>query len=528
MRAELALLSMLLMAGAVMAQASIQGGNISDTNLTGNQNTQFWSAIVGNFNSTLTRIDNYISIQDTPNMSVFYNMPNGSYGSFYNKTMLLTRLSQKPELENIYTPSPSDFNGSGMFSTFGVFGIPDMSGNPENPYDTFAGATNLMTCYIYDVPFVCPYVTLSPDIKMGVLLYNNGTRIEPLFIESIINQAGYNGTLFDFEYMVPALERYYFYIMEPVPCNMTVYIDGVQTTTFPKTGVPYDVEAVVVDNGTQAPLSGLRVDADEQNGLNLLYPIIQLGMQAIGDGNTLTDSNGRAVFVLSPTRYNIPDAYKYAGYIQVNHGGYSCRQNLSIASYGSLSPTYRTSLVNGTYSSEVKSSTQNTNALASTASKWVSQGKMRVIDVTAFTDGTYDPLPTLKAGAPNLINITVYNSTDMSAINASASVLEDNGQIIFVMEQPPPNKSYGNTESFYTNQTIVLIPTNYNNQANLTIMLGTGGVSFSNLTFPIDQSLAGPSPSDADMTPSLQSGMSGALQNINSILANIVKSLSTV
>jgi len=519
---------MLLMAGAVMAQTSIQGGNISETNPSGNQNTHFWSAIVGDFNSTPTRLNTFVSIQDTPNMSVFYNMPNGSYGSFYNETMLLTRLSTKPEAEDIYTPSPSDFNGSGMFSTFGVFGVPDLSDNPENPNTTFDGAANLMTCYIYDVPIVCPYVTLSPDIKMGVLLYNNGTTIEPLFVESIMNQIGYNGSLFDFEYMVPALERYYFYIMEPTPCNMTVYIDGVQTTTFPKTGVPYDVEAVVVDNGTQAPISGLRVDADEQNGLNLLYPLIQLGMQAIGDGNTLTDSNGRAVFVLSPTRYNIPDSYDYAGYIQVNHGGYYCRQNLSIASYGSLSPTYLTSLVNGTYSSEVKSSTQNTNALASTASKWVSQGKMRVIDVTAYTDGTYDTLPTLKAGAPNLMNITVINSTDLSAINATASVLEADGQIIFVMQQPPPNKSYANTERFSTNQTIVLIPTNYNNQANLTIMLSAGGAPFGSLTFPIDQSLEGPSPSDSDMSPSLQSGMSGALQNINSILANIVKSLSTV
>ncbi len=512
-----------------MAQAGIQGGNISQTNMSANQNTQFWSAIVGNFNSTPTRIDQFISIQDTPNMTVYDNQPNGSYVSFFNKTMLLTRLDQKPELENIYSPSPSDFNASGMFSAFGVFGISNLSDNPQNPYDTFAGATNLMTCYVYDVPYVCPYVTLAPDIRMGVLLYNNGTRIEPLFIESIINQAGYNGSMFDFEYMVPALERYYFYIMEPIPCDMTVYIDGVQTTTFPKTGVPYDVEAVVVDNATRAPISGLRVDADEQNGLNLLYPVIQLGMQAIGNGNTLTDSNGRAVFALSPTRYNIPDAYGYAGYILVNHGGYTCRQNLSIASYGSLSPTYRTTLVNGTYSSEVKSSTQNTNALATTASKWVAQGKMRVIDVTAYTDGTYDSLPTLKAGAPNLINITVFNTTDMSVVNVSASVLEADGQIIFVMQQPPQNKSYADTQTFYTNQTVVLIPTNYNNQANLTIALGSPGTPpFGYLAFPIDQSLEGPSPSDADMPPSLQSGMSAALQNINSILANIVKSLSTV
>jgi hypothetical protein len=73
-----------------------------------------------------------------------------------------------------------------------------------------------------------------------------------------------------------------------------------------------------------------------------------------------------------------------------------------------------------------------------------------------------------------------------------------------------------------------LIPTNYNNQANLTIALSSGNKTFGTLPFTIDQILEDPAPSDTDMDPSMQSSMSSALQNINSILANIVKSLSTV
>jgi hypothetical protein len=528
MRAELAVLFMLLMAGTVMAELTTEGGNISAANVSSVEDTHYWSAIVGNLNSSPVHINTYISVQDTPNRTVFENSPNGSYIRFYNATLLLTRLNQKPELESIYSPSPSDFNSSGMFSTFGVFSLSNYTLNLENPYVTFKGATDLMVCYIYDLPFVCPYVTLAPDIKMGVLLYNNGTIIEPLFIESIISQTGYNGSLFDFEYMVPALERYYFYIMKPQICNMTVYIDGVQTTTFPKTGVPYDVEVLVRDNTTLEPLPDVRVDSVEENGRNLLYPLIDLGRRALGEGYTQTDSGGIATFALSPTRYNIPDAYNYIGYIMVNHDGFICRQNLTIANYGSLSPTYRSSLVDGNYASQVKSSTQNTNALASTASRWVSQGKMRVINVVAYTNGTYDPLPTLKAGAPNLMNITVYNSTDMSVVTVNASVLEKNGQIIFVPQQPPANKTYENAESFDTDQTAVLIPTRYNNQANLTIMYGNGVIPFGVLSFPVDTVLENPAAGDADMDPALQSEMSSALQNINSILANIVKSLSTV
>jgi hypothetical protein len=511
------------------AQSSVgtEGGNISGVNTSINQSTGFWAAIVGDLNGSDANLSEPISNQSTPNTTVYYNEPNGSYSDLFNYSMVLTRLDYKPNLSDIYTPVPSDFNESGMFSNFTLFSGIDFSLYPDDPFDTFVSGWSVMTCYLYDIPFLCPYITLNPNTAMAILKFDNGTHVEPLFVGVINNTLGYNLTsLFDFQYMVPALEFYNFYSYKPTPCNITVWIDGVQTTTFPRTATPYDVRLRVTDNA--APVTGVRVYAVEENGRNFLSPLLELGRTALGDGIAWTDSDGRAVFVLSPTRYNIPDSFGYQPYLEVRgFDGYSCRTNLSIASYGSLQPTYRTALVNNSYSSQVKASAQNMNALASTASKWVSAGKMRKVDVTVYTNGTYSALPTLKAGAPNLLNITVYNHTTLAPINASASILEQNGSIIFVPGQPQKD-GYDAAKGYNTSQAHLIIPTRYNNNANLSLTLGEEGVPFAVLYFTVDTILEPPSPAETDIDSATYSAISSALQNINSVLMNIAKSLSTV
>ena len=158
-----------------------------------------------------------------------------------------------------------------MFSNFSAFSGISYASIVEDPYETFVGSWATKTCYVYNLPFICPYVILEPNIEMAILKFDNGTHIEPLFIESIINQTGFNGSFFQFEYMVPILEDYKFYIYSKKECNITVWIDGTQTTVFPKTGVPYEVEVLVTDG--VSPISDLRVDAVEENGRDSFLPI---------------------------------------------------------------------------------------------------------------------------------------------------------------------------------------------------------------------------------------------------------------
>ncbi|HID73121.1 TPA: hypothetical protein EYP38_04215, partial [Candidatus Micrarchaeota archaeon] len=488
---------MLILVGNVYPQpanTSTEGGNISEADLTADGIPR-WAAIVGRLNGTVVDPRLPVSWQNASNATVFPNDPNGSYAYFFNTTLMITRMGTKPELADISSPVASDFNESGMFSPFSVFASLNFSAAVDSPSRTFCDpACNYMTCYLYRTPFLCPFITLNPATRMGVLKFDNGTHEEAVFVGSIVSLLGYNGTFFDFEHMVPAFEEYFFYLYKEEDCNITVWIDGVPTTTFPQSGVPYGVEVLVTDNFS-LPIADVTISAAEANGRNILYPILNLGREFLGLGYQQTDANGRAVFALQPSRYNIPDSYGYMPYLEVSSGGYYCRENLSIAQYSSLTPTYRTSLINSTYESQVKASSQNMNSLASTASKWVTLRKMRVANVTVYTNGTVlgGALPQLKAGAPNMLNITVINHTTLAVQNATANVIESNGHVVFVPQQPYKD-GYNNTDMFLTNETPMFIPTRYNTEANFSIMLTSPGgtAPFTQLMFTVDNVLEPP------------------------------------
>lgn len=503
-----------------IGNTSIQGGNVSDAspNMTGK--TLFWAGIVGWMYAPGPNNPPFpISDQDVPNNTIYTNYPNGTY---YNVSLIVTRLGSRPPLENLSTPSAADFDFGGMFSNFTIFAGLNFTYMLDGPYNTFTNPMLMATCRIGNLILPCPYITLADNTSMAVLKYSNGTHEEPIFINIIESKLGYNGTYFDFEYMVPRAEFYYFYVY-PEDCNITVWIDGVQTTIFPKTGVPYGTRFLVtyLDG---SPISGAKVRVVEENGRNILSPNLYPTTIFTGSGYSTADISGNALYALSPTRYNVPDSYNYSVYAEVISPAY-CRKNLSIAVYHSLSPTYRTSLIDASYGSQVKSSVQNMNSLASTASKWIYARKMRNASVTVTTAGVVGTMPTLKAGAPNYMNITVTNLG--VPVTANLTVRETDGLIIFVPAQPDKD-FYNNSGPFYSNETFMLIPTRYNNNANLTIFVEYGGTNIANLTYTVDTVLADPAPSEMDMDEYTNALIGSALQNINLVLSNIGKSISTV
>jgi hypothetical protein len=461
-----------------------------------------------------------ISLQNASGNDIFTNYPNGTY---YNVSMIVTRLPYKPNLTGMLTPNSSDFDNGGLFANFTIFVGQNFRAMLDSPFNTFCRpACQFTNCTIGTLTLPCPYVILQGNTILGVLKYFNGTGEEPIFITTILNQPGYNGTYLDFQYMVPNHEFYYFYVY-PEDCNITVYIDGVQTTVFPKTGVPYDTRFLVtyLDG---SPLSWAKVRVVEENGRDILSPNLYPARVFAGSGYSTADIGGNAIYALSPTRYNVPDSYNYSVYVEVISPAY-CRKNLSIASYHSLTPTYRSSLVDPAYGSQVKSSVQNMNSLASTANKWIYARKMRNASVTVTTAGAVGAMPTLKAGAPNYINITVTDAGN--PVTANLTVRETDGLVIFVPAQPGKDL-YNSTGPFYSNETFLLIPTRYNNNANLTIFVEYNGTSVANLTYNIDTVLADPAPSEMDMDDYTNALIGSALQNINLVLSNIGKSISTV
>lgn len=522
-KAVLPILLLLFLTSISSAAGNIttEGGNVTNVSVNMSGRTLFWAGIVGWMDPLDPSNPLFpISLQATPNNTIYTNYPNGTYR---NISLILTRLDSRPPLENLSTPSAADFDVGGMFSNFTVFSGINFTSMLDGPPNTFANPLAMMTCQIGTLSILCPYITLADNTSMAVLKYSNGTHEEPIFINLIELNLGYNGTYFDFEYMVPRAETYYFYVY-PEKCNITVWIDGVQTTAFPKTGVPYAVTFFVTYANTTSPIPGARVRVVEENGRNILYPNLYPGRTYAGSGYMATNISGNAVFALSPTRYNVPDSYNYAAYVEVISPAY-CRKNFSITTYHSLSPTYRASLVDASYGSQVKSSVQNMNSLASTASRWIYARKMRDASVTVTTAGAIGAMPTLKAGAPNYMNITVTDSGN--PVTANITARETDGLIIFVPAQPGKDL-YNNTGPFLSNETFMLIPTRYNNNANLTLFIYYNGTNIANLTYTVDSVLADPAASEMDMDEYTNALIGSALQNINLVLSNIGKSISTV
>ena len=500
-----------------------EGGNVSYVDLNGTELTRYWAGIVGWMDPLSPSNPHFpVSNQTIGPVDIYLNYPNGTY---YDEAMIVVRnrLATRPSLTELYSPVAADFNSTGIFSNFTIFSGLNFSRFSDSPLRTFASPFVTFPCTVGSHSYSCAYTYLENHSFLGILKFDNGTHQEPVFVTNISSTLGYNGTYFDFQYMVPQEEDYFFYVY-PDECNITIWIDGVQTNTFPSTAVPYDVEILVTYEDSAVPIDQASVYVIEENGRNLLSPVLYKGRVFSGSGLMETDATGIAIYALSPTRYNVPDSYGYISYVEVTTPAY-CRQNFSIASYGSLAPTYRTSLVNPAYESQVKSSVQNMNQLATTASTWIYAGKYRNASTTVTTGGIVGPMPTLKAGAPNIFNITVTNGGVPVVANITAQ--ETDGLIIFVPLQPD-KLLYNDTGPFLSNETFVLIPTRYNNDANLTFFVDYGGSNIANLSFTVDTLLEPPTPAEADMDPATNALIASALQNINQVLSNIGKSISTV
>jgi len=205
-----ALLSLLLVLALTgLASAAAEGGNLTGVNLNVSIPTLRWGAAVGTMNTSVSpNATLAISALNLSQPKVYADYPNGS---FYNLTMLVTRLDFKPPLANIQSPAASDFDYGGMFANFTSFyGLPYAS-YTDDPQATFCNPCQFTTCTLAGQNFSCPYVTLKNNSVMAVLKYVNGSRVEPLFVTMVSPQAGFNGSVFDFEYLLPAREYYYFY-----------------------------------------------------------------------------------------------------------------------------------------------------------------------------------------------------------------------------------------------------------------------------------------------------------------------------
>lgn len=217
MRLFIAVLTLVFLFSTASAQTNdtTEGGNITELEMDYKNQTAHWAGIVGWLNGSDIDTLYPISFQAVNQSDVYVNEPNGSFSDYEDYLLMVTRLPFRPDIEDISLPSASDFGEGGMFDGFTTFSSLNTSSLPDGPQKTFCDPTCVYaTCDIADDSFSCPFIVLNYNIPMAVLKFDNGTHQEPLFVTAISTWTGYNSSLFDFEFMVPTHEDYYFYIYE--------------------------------------------------------------------------------------------------------------------------------------------------------------------------------------------------------------------------------------------------------------------------------------------------------------------------
>ncbi|MBN2122417.1 hypothetical protein JW721_05195 [Candidatus Micrarchaeota archaeon] len=222
MLARLSLFALLFLSAAYCTVSiATEGGNVSCVNLSQPTPTQYWAGIAGWMNTSVSPDLAYPVLIHFPfNSSIYTVYPNGSVSNY---TMIASLLSSKPDIPSLSSPAASDFNSTGMFSNFSLFLGTDFTTFLDSPYNTFANPFATLPCTVGNTTFSCAYVFLAQNSFLGVLKYSDATHSEPVFLSSIDPRAGYNGSMFDVQFMLPANETYFFYIYEEEAITAILY-----------------------------------------------------------------------------------------------------------------------------------------------------------------------------------------------------------------------------------------------------------------------------------------------------------------
>ncbi|GEM_PF-3292642 len=479
------ILSFVILVGITIAQQIIvKAGYITNADLFAEINTAKWGGIIG-YSTSIPKESNapvmhvsilantidLISIAGTqPNDGKHYFAALPQIDGVIDANYTINVL----QIENI---TAADLEENGLFNAtnFPVF-HPSYYSWSDNPKNTFCCKNT--TIIIYGKPFLAYVVRLEKDIKYYLLKYRiNSTFAVPLFVVNISTYTCYNSSTCNFEMMLPAGKTYNIYLLPLEPAyEITTYIDGVKTTSIPKTARAYNLTVFVKDiYNNYAPVPNATVAVFEDNGNNIFFPLSPLNTisRAITYGKT--DENGRIEFVIAPT----------ATQTEAESGNYRIGVGLLIGDK-IVRVTYLT-LVDPVLSEGKKylsSPTLFDNSKATVVSMiqiedsvyyWAKQGKAIKYTVTVYTNGSYviynasDPIPTpytsatLKTGAVNLI--TVIYTDGVTQLPGYVIPEEREGYLIFDPTQNPPVIGYRNhthlIEKIPTGNSFVIVPTKY-------------------------------------------------------------------
>ena len=284
---------------------SVKAGYITKANLYSEISTWRWGGIIGYVTpGTLPESpDPFLQhsitagVIDMINVSAS-NLKDGKhyFAALPYDTALTINVSK---MRNI---TENDLEEFGIFNAtnFPIF-HPNYYQNSDNPKTTFCCYNE--TILISGKPFTAFRIVLKNNVRYYLLKYQfNDSYALPLFLVNISDYTCYDSSTCQFEFMLPADKTYQLYVLSKEPAyDIKVFVDGVETTDIPNTGLPYNITTVVYDIYTQIPVPNKTIVVFEDNGNNIFSPLPIISTTSRVMAYTESDSKGRVQFIISPT-----------------------------------------------------------------------------------------------------------------------------------------------------------------------------------------------------------------------------------
>lgn len=422
---------------------------------------------------------------------------------YWYAAMLLQESFTTSNIENI---TPEDLEANSLFNStdFSTF-YPQYENRTDNPNATFC-CTN-ESVLVAGRNFTAYRITLNDSVPYYLLKYNSSGIVTPLFLAEVSDQSCYNGTSCSGLFMLPiTTEAYSFYVLpEKTSYNITTWIDGVLSTNFNHTALPYNLTIEVRDLFDPTLLvPNLDVAVYEQGGQNLFVPLELSGIINTAWSLGQTDANGREEWLVAPTAYPDVDSYTI-GVGAVEDGVLNGPKILSVDTYDTA-PYWAKAPVDTDLRDDAVITVNALNSVVNFLFEWAS-GREEALQyrfdyenttgnwtsyfyVTGF--GYISGNVLIKTGAPNLIEARYL--VGGTPTNASVRVRETDGLLILnprTGSAPMSAKTRQHFQSIPAETQFVVTPTSYPPaSSNVTLDLyNSGGALLDTLTININSTL---------------------------------------
>ncbi len=495
------------------ADIDVQAGNAYYAELEGRMNSLHWSG--------LKVVNNGITLDDStePFTSIDSSYPFMMQVSFpgYNLKdemhYYAAMLPDEFDLTKVQNVTAGDLSSEGIFDStqFPTF-YPDYYSSNDNPQVTFCCDT--ASVEIGEQNFTAFNIELGGGTDYYLLKYDNSGTSTPLFLHKLEDATCYNNTECVSQFMLPVSpQNFNFYVLNKGKIyEYTTYIDGIETTSFPQTALPYNLTIDVVEGYTGNVAQNLDIVVGEEDGQNIFIPYRLSGYVSEAYSRSTTDSSGRESFLVAPTVYPSRSTYKI--FIGVPwRGMISNQEELTVTAKDEIVKQSKPLSPSNLFDN-AKVTVNAMNQITSYLYKWASdrqeaymfdvtyQLQTNTWSITDYVGGTGDLY--LKTGAPNVIDVEVRNGI-MSASGYTVRMKEQDGYLVmnpYTGSAPLDPKTRYQQHQIPAGSTFIVTPTSLGSRSSTVTLeiiddsgnvvddytadiddsldIGSGGISYSN------------------------------------------------